>query len=79
MHFSTFNISFLITGLIFGLITLPVGQLIECDAINIAYSVTKCANGERVSYLWNILSALIMVGGISYWLLSNNSTSATED
>lgn len=65
-------------GVIFGVATLALGQLLECDTIDITLSITRCANGEGISYAWSILSILIMVSGASYWILSNNRSPSTK-
>ncbi|MBT43559.1 MAG: hypothetical protein CMF12_13695 [Idiomarina sp.] len=68
---STNYITFLIWGVIAGFLVRVIGQLTECDSIDISQSVAVCANGEEISSIWRVISYLFMASGAAVWIYKN--------
>lgn len=78
MKLSTNYITFASLGLVLAFITMSVGQVIDCEIVEGAKSLTTCGNGEPVSFYWKAISLLIAASGVYVWISKNNPASEKE-
>jgi hypothetical protein len=72
MRLSTNYITFAAIGCVLAFITLGIGQVVDCDVIQGATSLTICGNGEPVAFIWKAVSFCITASGFYLWIRKNN-------
>lgn len=73
MKLSANHLSIVIIGVLVGLAMLPIGQIVECNAMAGTTTALKCADGSRISGIWPLCCACFAGTGIAVWILRNNT------
>jgi len=68
------NLSSAVIGILFGLLFLAIGPMVDCSDLAGSAMSLQCPDGAPVSFIWPGLSVLVASVGIGAWLYRNRKS-----